>query len=55
MAVVMVEDFGDIPANSPVTGECLIMQAPTLELNNIVAEAWQELCPIYDSLTPDQL
>ena len=55
MAVVMVENFDGIPANSPVPGEYLIVYVLTLKFNDVTVDEWKNLCPRYDSLTPDQL
>jgi len=55
MAVALVEGFDDTPETTEPSGEYQVVCVLITPFNDITADAWNKLCPKYDSLTPEQL
>lgn len=51
----MAEDVPEVSSAVAPSGEYISRFSGSSQLISILAAAWKELCPIYDSLSPDQL
>ena len=51
----MAEDIPDTAAQNPVPRECTNTHSVSEVAEVLDAEAWSDLCPIYDALSEDDL
>ena len=51
----MAEDIPETAAQNPVPRECTNTRNVSAIAEVLVAEAWSDLCPIYDALSEDDL
>ena len=54
-AVVMAEDIPDTAAQNPVPRKCIAVRSVSTIADALAAEAWSDLCPIYDALSEEDL